>query len=342
MAIRNAMTVDVEDYFQVQAFAGVVPRSGWDGFPPRVDANVDRILEQFARAGVHATFFTLGWIAERHPGMVRRIVAAGHELASHGYGHALVHTLDEASFRADIRRARCLLEDLGGVAVPGYRAPTFSIGARTPWAYAVLEQEGHRYSSSVYPIRHDLYGEPDAPRFPYRPAGTTLWELPLTTVRLGGRNLPCAGSTAANGGPASSTSTPGRSTPASRASGAPAAPRASATTSTWPPCPAASTGCCTTSPGTASIRCSPTSFPPRPPRRGRANPPPPEPWASRCARSTLPGRRPGTPSCAPGPRPRSFTLPPGAKSSNAASATAPITSSPSATARSPVFFHLPR
>jgi len=193
MAIRNAMTVDVEDYFQVQAFAGVVPRSGWDGFAPRVDANVDRILEQFARAGVHATFFTLGWIAERHPGMVRRIVAAGHELASHGYGHALVHTLDEASFRADIRRARCLLEDLGGVAVPGYRAPTFSIGARTPWAYAVLEQEGHRYSSSVYPIRHDLYGEPDAPRFPYRPAGTTLWELPLTTVRLGGRNLPCAG-----------------------------------------------------------------------------------------------------------------------------------------------------
>ncbi len=193
MTIRNAMTVDVEDYFQVQAFAPVVPRSGWDGFAPRVDANVARILEQFARAGVRATFFTLGWVAERHPGTVRRIVAAGHELASHGYGHALVHTLDEAGFRADIRRARCLLEDLGGVAVPGYRAPTFSLGARTPWAYAVLEQEGHRYSSSSFPIRHDLYGEPGAPRFPYRPAGTTLWELPLTTVRLGGRNLPCAG-----------------------------------------------------------------------------------------------------------------------------------------------------
>ena len=193
MPVRNALTVDVEDYFQVQAFAGIVPRSGWDGFSPRVDANVARILEQFAHAGVHATFFTLGWIAERHPAMVRAIVAAGHELASHGYGHALVHTLGEAGFRADIHRARAVLEDIGGVAVPGYRAPTFSFGARTPWAYQVLEEAGHRYSSSTFPIRHDLYGDPDAPRFPYRPAGTTLWEIPLTTVRLGGRNLPCAG-----------------------------------------------------------------------------------------------------------------------------------------------------
>jgi len=193
MDVRNALTVDVEDYFQVQAFAGVVPRSDWDGLAPRVDANVGRILEKFARAGVHGTFFTLGWVAERQPAMVRAIVAAGHELASHGYGHALVHTLGEAGFRADIHRARGVLEDIGGVAVPGYRAPTFSFGARTPWAYEVLEQEGHRYSSSTFPIRHDLYGDPDAPRFPYRPAGSTLWELPLTTVRLGGRNLPCAG-----------------------------------------------------------------------------------------------------------------------------------------------------
>jgi len=193
MTTRNAMTVDVEDYFQVQAFAPVIPRSDWEGFACRVEANVARILEQFDRAGVHATFFTLGWIAERHPSTVRRIVAAGHELASHGYGHALVHTLDEAAFRADVHRARAVLEDVAGVAVPGYRAPTFSMGARTPWAWAVLEEEGHRYSSSSYPIRHDLYGEPDAPRFPYHPAGTTLWELPLTTVRFGGRNLPCAG-----------------------------------------------------------------------------------------------------------------------------------------------------
>jgi polysaccharide deacetylase family protein (PEP-CTERM system associated) len=193
MTLRNAMTVDVEDYFQVQAFAPIIARSAWDGFAPRVDANVGRILDRFAAAGVHATFFTLGWVAERHPQMVRRIVADGHELASHGYGHALVHTLDAAQFRADVRRARRILEDIGGVAVAGYRAPTFSLGARTPWAFGVLEEEGYRYSSSTYPIRHDLYGEPDAPRFPYRPPGTALVELPLTTVPIGGRNFPSAG-----------------------------------------------------------------------------------------------------------------------------------------------------
>jgi len=193
MTIPNAMTVDVEDYFQVQAFAGVVSSSEWDRFPPRVDANVTRILDRFAAAQVHATFFTLGWIAERHPRMVRRIVAEGHELASHGYGHALVHMLDAAQFRADVRRARQILEDIAGVGVAGYRAPTFSLGARTPWAFTVLAEEGYRYSSSTYPIRHDLYGEPGAPRAPYRPAGTTLVELPLTTLRIGGRNFPFAG-----------------------------------------------------------------------------------------------------------------------------------------------------
>jgi len=193
MTLRNAMSVDVEDYFQVQAFAPVIARSAWDGFTPRVDANVGRILDRFAAAGVRATFFTLGWVAERHPKMVRRIVADGHELASHGYGHALVHTLDAEDFRADVRRARQILEDIGGVAVTGYRAPTFSLGARTPWAFGVLEEEGYRYSSSTYPIRHDLYGEPDAPRFPYRPEGTALVELPLTTFPLGGRNFPLAG-----------------------------------------------------------------------------------------------------------------------------------------------------
>jgi polysaccharide deacetylase family protein (PEP-CTERM system associated) len=193
MTIRNAMTVDVEDYFQVQAFAGVVPPTEWDSFVPRVGANVARILDHFAAAGVHATFFTLGWVAERHPGMVRRIVAEGHELASHGYGHALVHTLDAGQFRADVRRARQLLEDIAGIGVTGYRAPTFSLGARTPWAFTVLAEEGYRYSSSTYPIRHDLYGEPDAPRTPYRPAETALIELPLTTVRIGGRNFPFAG-----------------------------------------------------------------------------------------------------------------------------------------------------
>ena len=191
--LANAMTVDVEDYFQVQAFAGVIDRAAWDGMESRVVANTDRILEQFARTGTSATFFTLGWVAERHPGLVRRIVAAGHELASHGHGHALVHALGPDAFRADIRRARAVLEQTGGVAVRGYRAPTFSIGPRAPWAYAILAEEGHAYSSSVFPIRHDLYGEPDAPRFAFRPAGQALWELPMTTIRLGGRNLPCAG-----------------------------------------------------------------------------------------------------------------------------------------------------
>ncbi|MDE2198455.1 MAG: DUF3473 domain-containing protein [Rhodospirillales bacterium] len=190
---RNAMSVDVEDYFQVQAFAGVISRDDWTSFAPRVEANTDRILELFAQAGIRATFFTLGWVAQRHPALVRRIVAGGHELASHGYGHAPVHTLDAAAFRDDLLRARHLLEDHGGVAVHGYRAPTFSIGPRSPWAYAVLEETGHQYSSSVFPIRHDLYGEPDAPRTAFQPAGGALWELPMTTVRLLGRNLPCAG-----------------------------------------------------------------------------------------------------------------------------------------------------
>ena len=191
--IRNAMSVDVEDYFQVQAFAGVIPRAAWDGIDRRVEANVGRILDQFARAGVHATFFTLGWIAERHPAMVRRIVAAGHELASHGYDHIRADLLDSKAFRADVGRTRLILEDIGGTAVRGYRAPTFSIGPRNPWAFEALESEGYRYSSSVYPIRHDLYGDPDAPRFPHQPGPGGLWEIPMSTIRLAGRNLPCAG-----------------------------------------------------------------------------------------------------------------------------------------------------
>ena len=191
--IRNAMTVDVEDYFQVQAFATCIARSDWDNFASRVEANTDRILTQFDRAGVSATFFTLGWVAQRHPTLVRRIVAQGHELASHGWDHTRADAQDPAGFRADIGRARRLLEDTGGVAVAGYRAATFSIGARTPWAFAALEAEGYRYSSSVNPIRHDLYGMPDAPRTPFRPTGTGLWEIPMTTVRAGGQNLPCSG-----------------------------------------------------------------------------------------------------------------------------------------------------
>lgn len=193
-AIRNAMSVDVEDWFQVQAYAGVVPRDAWDVLDRRVEANTDRVLDAFDRVGLRATFFTLGWVAERHPALVRRIVAAGHELASHGYGHELVHAIGEAAFRADLRRAKRVLEDAGGVAVRGYRAPTFSIGPRlTPWAHRVLAEEGHDYSSSVFPVRHDLYGDAAAPRTAHRPFADGVVELPMTTVRALGRNLPCSG-----------------------------------------------------------------------------------------------------------------------------------------------------
>jgi len=187
------MTIDVEDYFQVQAFARCIDRSDWDGYPCRVEANVDRLLMQFAAAGVVGTFFTLGWIAERYPAVVRRIVSAGHELASHGYAHVPAHEQDRASFGADVARSKALLEDIGGVAVAGYRAPTFSITERNAWAFDVLEQTGYQYSSSVYPVHHDLYGSPDAPRVPYQPHAGRLWEFPLTTVRLGRRNLPWSG-----------------------------------------------------------------------------------------------------------------------------------------------------
>jgi polysaccharide deacetylase family protein (PEP-CTERM system associated) len=191
--IRNAMTVDVEDYFQVQAFAHCIDRKDWDAFPRRVDLNTNRILDQFDAAGVKATFFTLGWVAERFPALIRRIVGDGHELASHGWDHTRVDAQDPEIFRADIRRTRALLEDTGGVKVSGYRAATFSIGARTPWAFSILRQEGYGYSSSVNPIRHDLYGMPDAPRVPFRPDADGVVEIPMTTVRLIGRNWPCSG-----------------------------------------------------------------------------------------------------------------------------------------------------
>ncbi len=187
------MTVDVEDYFQVQAFAGCISRDDWDKFPCHVEANTDLILEQFARTDTLATFFTLGWVAERYPEIVRKIVGAGHELASHGYGHQLVHQLTPAAFRDDLLRAKGILEDLGGVRVQGYRAPTFSIGPQNPWAFDVLAETGHRYSSSVYPVRHDLYGAPGADRFPHQVGTGPLLEFPLTTLKLAQQNLPIAG-----------------------------------------------------------------------------------------------------------------------------------------------------
>ena len=189
----NAMTVDVEDYFQVQAFAGQIPRAAWDEIPRRVESNIERLLQIFVVNDVRATFFILGWIAERHPEMVRRIAAAGHELASHGYDHTRADRLSVASFREDVRRSKGLIEEIAGREILGYRAPTFSIGSGNRWAYEILEDEGYQYSSSIYPIRHDLYGDLDAPRTPFRPGAGGLWELPLTTRRLFGQNFPCAG-----------------------------------------------------------------------------------------------------------------------------------------------------
>lgn len=188
----NAMTIDVEDYFQVSAFAPYIRRDSWPERECRVERNVNEILAMLAARGTHATFFTLGWVAERYPQLVRAIVAGGHELASHGYGHERASDLSPAAFRADIERAKALLEDLGGVAVQGYRAPSFSIGQANLWAFDVLQEAGYRYSSSVYPIAHDHYGMPDSPRFPYE-ARPGLLEIPVTTLRLGERNLPSSG-----------------------------------------------------------------------------------------------------------------------------------------------------
>ncbi len=192
--ITNVMSVDVEDYFQVGAFEHTIARADWERWPCRVEANIERILTLFERHNIKATFFTLGWIAERYPQMVRGIVDAGHELASHGYGHQRATTLTAAEFREDVARAKSLLEDIGGVVIHGYRAPSFSIGGGNLWALDVLAETGHRYSSSIYPISHDHYGMPDAPRFPYRPEQCpSLLEMPPTTVDWHGRNLPAAG-----------------------------------------------------------------------------------------------------------------------------------------------------
>ena len=158
----NAMTIDVEDYFQVEAFASTIDRSDWESLPRRVERNTERLLRILAESGVEATFFVLGWVAERHPELVRRVVAEGHELASHGSGHLRVDRQSPEEFRDDVRRSKRVLEDLGAVPVRGYRAPTFSIGGGSKWAHTILMEEGYWYSSSVYPVKHDLYGTPDA------------------------------------------------------------------------------------------------------------------------------------------------------------------------------------
>jgi polysaccharide deacetylase family protein (PEP-CTERM system associated) len=191
-SIRNALTIDVEDYFQVSAFAPYIARHDWDSRECRVERNVDRILQLLDAHHVQATFFTLGWIAKRYPQLVRRIAAQGHEVASHGYGHQRASELNEAEFSDDIGRAKGILEDLSGCEVQGYRAPSFSIGKGNLWAFDCLARAGYRYSSSIYPIRHDHYGMPDAPRFSHT-AVDGLMEIPITTLRMFNRNLPSSG-----------------------------------------------------------------------------------------------------------------------------------------------------
>ena len=189
----NAMTVDVEDYFQVSAFESHVAKAQWQILPRRVEHNTLRILDLFAEYQVKGTFFTLGWVAERYPDLVRKIVASGHELASHGWEHIRVSTQTPEEFRRDIERTRKLLQDLSGEPVLGYRAASYSIGAGEAWAWEQLARAGYRYSSSIVPIRHDLYGIPGAPRFAFDTAGGQLLEIPITTVPIAGRNLNCGG-----------------------------------------------------------------------------------------------------------------------------------------------------
>jgi polysaccharide deacetylase family protein (PEP-CTERM system associated) len=190
----NALSVDVEDWFQVGAFERVIDKADWDRLPSRVERNSEAVLALFERAGVKGTFFTLGWVAERFPSLLKRVADAGHEIASHGWDHQRVFTMDAVSFRADLERARRAIEDAAGQTPKGYRAPSFSIDRRTPWAHPVLAELGYTYSSSVAPLKHDHYGWPEAPRFAFKPlADSDLIELPVTTVELRGRRYAAGG-----------------------------------------------------------------------------------------------------------------------------------------------------
>lgn len=191
--ITNVMSVDVEDYFQVSAFERTIRRQDWNSLGWRVERNTDRVLEIFASNGVKATFFMLGCVAERFPALTRRIVEQGHELASHGFQHVRVTQQQPEEFRADVTRTKKLLEDISGRPVRGYRAASYSIGEGNLWALDVLAETGHLYSSSIYPIRHDLYGMPNAPRFAFRHNGDGILEIPVTTVALLGQKIPCGG-----------------------------------------------------------------------------------------------------------------------------------------------------
>jgi len=188
------MTVDVEDYFQVSAFEKNIAKTDWEKLPQRVDYNTNRFLDLFAQSNIKATFFTLGWVAERQPSLIERIVNEGHELACHGYDHVRVTELSPEQFRGDIVKTKKILEDISGREVLGYRAPSYSIGAGNLWAHQVLADAGFKYSSSVYPVKHDLYGMPDAPRFMYEPLENNPFkEIPITTLPMAGKNWPCGG-----------------------------------------------------------------------------------------------------------------------------------------------------
>lgn len=190
----NAISVDVEDYFQVWALSQVIGREDWDNYALRVEDSTRRILDLFARHNATATFFTLGWVAERCPQLMRDIIAAGHEVGSHGYEHIKVFDQTPEEFRADVRKTKAILQDITGTAINGYRAAGFSIDERTPWSFAILAEEGHLYSSSIHPIKHDHYGMPDAPRFAYHPIeGHPFTEIPVSTVDAYGKRLSCAG-----------------------------------------------------------------------------------------------------------------------------------------------------
>lgn len=189
----HAMTCDVEDYFQVSAFDGVIPRSRWTDVECRIPRNIDKILQLLADHDATATFFTLGWVAEHYPEVVRRIVDNGHELASHGMCHIRVWSQAPEEFRQDASRARDILQDVSGVSVLGYRAASWSIDHRTPWAHEILSKIGYKYSSSVYPVSHDHYGMPDAIRHPHQVDGSPIMEIPPSTARLLGRNVPAGG-----------------------------------------------------------------------------------------------------------------------------------------------------
>ena len=191
----NAFSVDVEDYFQVNAFEGSISRASWGSFEPRVERNTRRLLDLCAEHGVRGTFFTLGWVADRWPGLVREIRDAGHELATHGQDHRQVTTMTPEQFREDLRRSKRTIEDAAGVEVIGFRAPSYSIVRETMWAMDVLIEEGFHYDSSIFPIHHDRYGIPDFSRFPRPVRGESgeLQELPISTIRVGRTNLPFVG-----------------------------------------------------------------------------------------------------------------------------------------------------